>query len=279
MSIARLMQMARAGVPAGGGDVWIDPDLANASYDGVSFSVAGQESVPMGLFFKPDGTKLYVTGEGSDNVYEYSLSTAWDISTTSYLQALNVSGQDTRPQGLFLSSDGMTLYVVGIQNSSIYEYSLSTAWDISTASLSNTLNVSAQDTSPRGLFFSADGSKLYVAGDGGNTILQYNMSVAWSTATASYVQNFSVSAQDANIQDVFLNPDGTKMFVVGVQSDSVHQYSLSTGFDLSSASYDSVSFSVTSQAGVATAITFKSDGSKMYVLDIATDTIYQYSTA
>ena len=257
---------------------WIDPDLANASYDSVSFSVAGQDAVPMGVFFKPDGTKLYVTGEGSDSVYEYDASTAWDVSSASYVQSFSVSGQDASPQGLFFHPDGTTMYVVGITNDSIYEYALSTAWDISTASLSNTLDVSTEDTAPRGLFFSADGSRLYVAGDAGNAINQYSLSTAWDTSTASYVQNFSVSSQDANIQDVFLNPDGTKMFVVGLQNDSAYQYSLSTAFDLSTASYDSVSFSVVSQDGTPTALTFKSDGSKMYVLGITNDTIYQYST-
>jgi len=257
---------------------WTDPDLGNASYDSVSFSVAGQDAVPMGVFFKPDGTKLYVTGEGSDSVYEYDASTAWDVSSASYVQSFSVSGQDASPQGLFFHPDGTTMYVVGITNDSIYEYALSTAWDISTASLSNTLDVSTEDTAPRGLFFSADGSRLYVAGDAGNAINQYSLSTAWDTSTASYVQNFSVSSQDANIQDVFLNPDGTKMFVVGLQNDSAYQYSLSTAFDLSTASYDSVSFSVVSQDGTPTALTFKSDGSKMYVLGITNDTIYQYST-
>ena len=257
---------------------WTDPDLANASYDSVSFSVSGQDTVPMGIFFRPDGTALYMTGEGSDAVYQYSLSTAWDISTASLVQSKSVSAQDTSPQGLFFKPDGTVLYVVGITNDSVYEYSLSTAWDISTASLSNTLNVSTEDTAPRGLFFSADGSRLYVAGDAGNDINQYDMSVAWDTSTASYVQNFSVVSQDANIQDVFFNPDGTKMFVIGLQNDSVYQYSLSTAFDLSSAVYDSVSFSVASQDATPTALAFKDDGSKMYVLGIATDTIYQYST-
>ena len=281
MSVARLMQMAAAGSAGAGPEPsgWTDPDLATASYDSVSFSVAGQDGVPMGVFFKPDGTKLYVTGEGSDSVYEYDASTAWDVSSASYVQSFSVSGQDASPQGLFFHPDGTTMYVVGITNDSIYEYALSTAWDISTASLSNTLDISTEDTAPRGLFFSADGSRLYVAGDAGNDIKQYSLSTAWDTSTASYVQNFSVSSQDANIQDVFLSPDGTKMFVVGLQNDSVYQYSLSTAFDLSTASYDSVSFSVASQDGAPTALTFKSDGSKMYALGIATDTIYQYSTA
>lgn len=51
---------------------WTDPDLANASYDGVSFSVGSQATVPTGLFFKSDGSKMYITNNTTDRVYQYS---------------------------------------------------------------------------------------------------------------------------------------------------------------------------------------------------------------
>ena len=60
MTIARLMQQAAAGVSAGG-VVWTDPDLTNASYDNVSFSVSAKETSPVGIFFNSDGTKCYVS--------------------------------------------------------------------------------------------------------------------------------------------------------------------------------------------------------------------------
>ena len=39
-----------------------------------SFSVTSQGLVPNGVFFKPDGVKMYVVGSGGDSVYEYDLS-------------------------------------------------------------------------------------------------------------------------------------------------------------------------------------------------------------
>jgi hypothetical protein len=57
-----------------GADAW---DVSKAFYSGVSFSVAAQESQPYGLFFKPDGTKMYVIGVVGDDVNEYTLSTPW----------------------------------------------------------------------------------------------------------------------------------------------------------------------------------------------------------
>lgn len=91
--------------------------------------------------------------------------------------------------------------------------------------------------------------------------------------------SFSVSSQDGTPTDIIFNDDGTKMYLVGFNSDSVHQYSLSTGFDLSTASYDSVSFSVSSQDTLPAGITFNGDGTKIYMVGISTDSVYQYSTS
>jgi hypothetical protein len=173
MSIARLMQQAAAGVPTGGGVVWTDPDLANASYDSVSFSVAGQETSPRELFFKPDGLKVYVSGGTGDDINEYDLGTAWDISTASYVQNFSVAAQEGSPNVTF-KPDGTKMYVVGSLNDAVNEYSLSSAWDISTASYVQNFSVSAQENMPYGLFFKSDGSKMYIVGLTNDTIYQYS---------------------------------------------------------------------------------------------------------
>jgi hypothetical protein len=58
----------------------------------------------------------------------------------------------------------------------------------------------------------------------------------------------------------------------------VYQYSLSTGFDLSTISYDNVSFSVASQDTLPIGIAFNNDGSKLYMLGDTSNSVYQYST-
>lgn len=71
MSIARFMQQAAAGVQ-GGGIPW---DISTATYNAVlpEFNVATQDTSPQGVFFKPDGTKMYVIGSAGDAVYEYDI--------------------------------------------------------------------------------------------------------------------------------------------------------------------------------------------------------------
>ena len=47
---------------------------------------------------------------------------------------------------------------------------MSTAWDVSTASYVDAFSFLSQDTEPRGLAFSTDGTKMFMSGNAGNTI-------------------------------------------------------------------------------------------------------------
>lgn len=252
-------------------------DLANASYDSVSFSVATQDTIPTGLFFKPDGTKMYVLGVDQYKVNEYSLSSAWEVNTASYSQNFNASTQDATPTGLFFKPDGTKMYITGQTGQEVNEYSLSSAWNISTASYVQNFSVSAQESSPRGIFFKSDGTKMYIAGPSGDDVNEYSLSSAWDISTASYVQNFSVSAQENNPNSLSFSSNGTKMYVLGSQGDDVNEYSLSSAWDISTASYVRV-FSVATQETSPNAVFFGKDGTKLYIAGSVNATVYQYST-
>ena len=200
-------------------------DIANASYDSVSFSVATQDNGPLAIFFKPDGTKMYMLGFNGDRVYQYSLSTAWDLSTTSYDSvSFSIASQDGVGVGLAFKDDGTKMYMIGNSSSTVYQYSLSTAWDVSSASYDSvSFSVSTQESNTRGVTFKSDGTKMYVVGDTEN-VHAYTLSTAWDLSTASYASElFSVATQDASLRDVRFNGDGTKMFILGGSNDAVFQ--------------------------------------------------------
>jgi sugar lactone lactonase YvrE len=239
------------------------------------FSVAAQETAPSGLFFKPDGTKMYVCGTTGDDVNEYDLSTAWDITTAAYLQNFSVATQDTAPTGVFFNSDGLQMYIVGQSSDAVQEYALSSAWDISSATHTQSFSVAAQDTSPQDLFFKPDGTKMYVLGQTGDDVNEYSLSTPWDISTASYVQNFVVTTQDAAPTGLFFKSDGTKMYICGSASDSVNEYNLSSAWDISTARYFQL-FPVGSQDGTPNGIFFKSDGLKMYMVGSENDSVFEY---
>jgi len=284
MSISRLMQMGASagGEPEGAWDLsyaYYDPpaawDVSTANFI-QDFSVSSQEAVPRGLFFKPDGTKMYVVGNSGDNVLEYDLSTAWDVSSASFLQGFSVSAQDTVPQGVFFKPDGTKMYVVGDSGNDVNEYDLSTAWDVSSASFLQNFSVSAQETGPTDIFFKPDGTKMYVVGNSGDDVNEYDLSTAWDISSASYLQNFSVSAQETDPQGLFFKPDGLKMYVVGLIGDDVNEYDLSTAWDVSTASFLQ-NFSVSVQETSPSGLFFKPDGTRMYVTGYIDDRVQEYN--
>jgi DNA-binding beta-propeller fold protein YncE len=137
--------------------------------------------------------------------------------------------------------------------------------------------VSSQASSPQGLAFKPDGTKMYVANY--NTgVYEYNLSTGFDLSTASYNQfGAKDSGQTSQISSISFSPNGDKAWIVDYGNDDIDEYDLSTAWDISTLSY-SRSFSVASQATLPTFVIFKTDGSKMYVMDSITDTVYQYTT-
>jgi DNA-binding beta-propeller fold protein YncE len=244
-----------------------------------SFSVAAQDTSPRGLAFNTDGTKMFFVGDTGDSVYEYTLSTGFDASTAVYSQNFSVSAQDTAPRDIAFNSDGTKMFVIGQQNDSVYEYTLSTGFDVSTASYVDAFSVSAQETTPNGIAFNTVGTKMFVVGQTGDAVNEYTLSTGFDVSTTTYSQNFSVAAQDTAPQSMTFNTDGTKMFVVGASTaDAVYEYTLGTGFDVSTATY-SQNFSVAAQNSQPRGLSFNSVGTKMFVTGDgsgATD-VYEYN--
>jgi len=256
-------------------------DIASASYDSVSFSPVSQDLDPRNVIFNANGTKMYILGFNNDTVYQYSLSTAFDVSTASYDSvSFSVSSQESSPYGIAFNNDGTKMYIIGTTNDTVYQYSLSTAFDVSTASYDSvSFSVASEETFPYNLAFNSDGTKMYISGGGSGSVSQYSLSTAFDVSTASYDSvSFSVDSQDDIPTGIAFNSDGTKMYMVGRQNDSVFQYSLSTAFDVSTASYDSVSFSVASEEANTYGLDFSSDGTKMYIIGTDNKSVYQYTT-
>jgi DNA-binding beta-propeller fold protein YncE len=82
---------------------------------------------------------------------------------------------------------------LGLRGDDINVYTLSTGFDISTAAYSTLFSVAAQETSPTGVAFNADGTKMFVTGYAQNNVNQYNLSTGFDTSTASYSQSFFCS--------------------------------------------------------------------------------------
>jgi SpoU rRNA methylase family enzyme len=249
-------------------------DISLATFE-KTFSVVNQDTAPQGVVFNTDGTKMFIIGSTGDDVNEYNLSTSFDVATAVYSQNFSVSAQDLTPTGIAFNTDGTKMFFTGAAGDSVYEYNLSTGFDVSTAVYSQNFSVAAQDTTPQDITFNTDGSKMFIVGSAGDSVYEYALSTGFDVSTASFVDSFSVAGQETAPVGIAFNADGTKMFVLGATGDDVNEYSLSTGFDVSTAVY-SQSFSVVAQDSVSLGMTFNNDGTKMYIVGDTGDAVYQY---
>jgi len=255
-----------------------DPyNLSGAVYDNISLSVASEATDPQGIAFNADGTKIFVVDASGDDVNEYSLSTAYNVSTGSFVRNFSLASQDSNPQDIAFNTNGTKMFVVGYTGQDVNEYTLSTGFDISTASYSQNFSVASQDTGPAGLAFNTDGTKMFISGITNDNVYEYTLSTGFDVSTASFVDSFSFSAQVTDPRGIEFNSDGTILYLVDRSTDSVYQYNLTVGFDISTASYSGASFSVASQDTNPHCAIFNGTGSKMYVTGRGTDIIYQYS--
>ena len=261
-------------------------DIANAVDESVSYTPSNPPfSSVMAYTFNSDGTKLYSVVQGVP--WQHELSTAFDVSTASAI-GYNYTAdiQDNNARFVTFNPAGTKMYLGGVVNNTIYQYSLNSAFDLAGASVSrdtsktftitNASGVSSVNLN--GMIFNNDGTKMYITNS--DRIEQYSLSTAYDISTASYDSiNFVVTSQETSPTDAKFNSDGTKLFVIGSGSDAAHRYTLSTAYDLSTISYDNISFNVLSKVGNARSLNFNNDGSKMYISHLNGGAIYQWTTS
>ena len=247
-------------------------DISSLSLNN-TFDISTVSVTANGGFFKPDGTVLYFHDNQADTILQYPLTTAWDLSTVgSTTGNVAVGSQDTNIRGPAFSADGTKMYTGGYMNDKYFQYTLSTAWDVTSASYSNkSVSFASVDAGSSIMHWKSDGSSFFSVGSVNDTVYRWDLTTAWDISTASNVSNFTISSVFNIPYGVSLNPDGTKMYIVGrtVNSDyELRQYSLSTAFDITTASYDSVLWDYVSDGGQTGALEhlfFGSSGARLYL--------------
>ena len=202
-----------------------------------------------------------------------------NISRASYTgKSVSVNARDTAPSGITFSADGTKMFVLGDTGNNVVVYNLSTAWDVSTAGFSYESGALQTETAPTGIAFSSDGLKMYVVGTVGDSVQEYTLATPWtiSTSALTAAASFSILSQDTTSGGLAFSSTGNKMWVVGSTGDAVYEYTLSTPWSVSTASF-TTSFNVATQTTSAGDICFSADGKYMLVVDSSTDIIYQYT--
>ena len=132
----------------------------------------------------------------------------------------------------------------------------------------------------KGFTWNANGTKLYTLQYSGTSsekrIVEYGLSSAWDLTTTSSNGNFDYSSQDNWPFNIQWGDSGSKLYILGTDSNVIYQYNASTAYQITSGLSYSNSFSFSGQ-GSLRCFCFKPDGSKMFMADGFG--VYEYTTS
>lgn len=247
-----------------------------------NFFTVNKESVyPTDLFFKDDGTRMYVISSNvGDKIIEYNLDVAWDVRTAKYSTEMSVGQGEGTPLGLFIGDNGTKLYVAGDSKNAILQYDLNPAWDISSASYVRLYDVSSQTTSPRAVNFKPDGSRMFVLGE--QYVYEYSVTSNWNISAqlngsnnVTYNTALYTYSREYSPTGMFWKSDGSKLFVIGTAGDNVEVWNTPGNWSLLNTSHSQASNGLATYQPNPQGVAFSSDGSRMYAI-ANPDAVFQY---
>ena len=239
---------------------WDVSTIGSADQSDTFESDSGDYNSVGGLFFKPDGTKFY-TAVASDNaIKQYDCGSAWDVSSMSGSDVATRDSLQGDVTGVFISTDGLRIWYCDYATDKVYQWNLSTAWDITTGSADSTSY--SVEANPFGIAMKTDGTKFYLVNDGEDEIQEF-------TAGKSCPNDFS-STSDldgmTNLPEntIFLQTDDTPSYW-WKQSDNTwkkdpkatveENFSSSSGWTLSNSAISNNSITCTGSGESYKAIT------------------------
>jgi plastocyanin len=263
------------------------PNIIKGSYVNQSSVAIGNEVD--GMFIRENGLDLFTssisdtgTAAGTERIKQYSMSTAWDVTTVSFVRELDVSADFSYCTGIEFRPDGTQMFVVGGIGDSykLISYNLSTPWDISTATKLHERFV----TSPGGVRISPDGSTLFLlfASNSGE-LNQYNLGTAWNITTYADILSPQkqlnlelLTGETINLGFSF-SFDGLKLFTTGQSNSKIYEISLTSVYDLEGATLIN-DFYVGSELDNPSDVFLKPDNTKFIVSGGSSDKLFEYLT-
>lgn len=198
---------------------------------GSSFTDSANLISAAGIAFKTNRTEMYVADaaiSGGGKIHQYSLSTVDDITTASHAGFVALpSGY--YPNGIVFSPDGETMFVSAYGGGSIHRvfmYSLSTAWDITTATKSTQEIDFSGDLGGVAVFsgslmLSGDGLTLYVGSRISKLTFIYSLMGEHNITEAILARSAPITDKTVTKSASMFSSDGSKLISISTGVGSV----------------------------------------------------------
>ncbi|HAS84665.1 MAG TPA: hypothetical protein DCS23_01125 [Candidatus Yonathbacteria bacterium] len=241
---------------------------------------------PRGVTISPDGAFVYVTNYNSSSVSMYSRNT----STGALSAKTDYATGGVNSFDVTVSTDGASVYVTNSGTNTVSMFSrVATAVGFESGTHSGTAQTGSVSSASVGLIatsdgtlssktdyvagaspfavtISADGTSVYVANTGSNSVSMYSRNT--STGALSAKTDYATGGSP---RGVAISADGTSVYVANYGSASVSMYSRNTSTGTLSPKTDYATGA--SPYGV----TISADGTSVYVANFASASVSRYS--
>jgi len=272
---------------SGGGSAQIESTVATGSSiaagQAVSVNAAG-EFVPFDGSLPLFGVASAAAGSGATTTITSVAQFAGTVVTFANASELNGEVKDIDLTTAALDS-GNTFALTGVikwngdgtgftrlASNTLTDYSLSVAYDLTTAVAGASLSLAGDDSQMNEFCFGKGGNKLYTIGLANDDIYEYNLSSPYAGATASLVTSLSIPA--LTYQGIDISADGKYILVVEDGSDTARMYTLGTAFSVATGALTSTSPVIANQIRDCL---IGSTGDKIFILDDSGNAIEEYS--
>lgn len=209
---------------------------ANIVWQKTSPMIGGDsDDDPTGIFFKPDGSRMFIPCPLNDYIKQFNLPTPWDVGT------ITAAGQSpaltTLGYGLLFSPDGRKLYTTGMTYGfpSTYffsQYQLGTAWDVTTmgSRVDKAYSDAALDGEATAISASADGRRFYVSNlKVGSELYLFELATPWDITTATLIGKDWENSDypgliDSQTYAHYMVPSEDKLYVFGYDNPISQNY-------------------------------------------------------
>ncbi len=216
-----------------------------------------------------------------------------------FVQTKDVSSDTTGIRGINFKPDGTRLYITNREDdlsAYIIEYSLTTPFDISTATISFTggrpkgtaLTCAAEGVGqmnyPHSIEFNPEGTRMFITTNEGIGsfsfgVWQFKLTTPWDSTSLVCEKIYEIAISDENqLRTLAFKPDGTRMFIGGIKNDKLRQYDLANPFDLrSGVTPGGTSDSLNSADDSMRNIQFNPDGTQLFFAGNGNTRMNKYS--
>ncbi len=255
-----------------------EADITTMSATGDRIDINPPQTSPQGMDTHPSGTKFWTIGTNPDELTEWPLSIAWDLTSVGSPTSFDFTGTNNSFDGQW-NGAGTKFYALTDQTATeIQEYAASTPYLASSLTDNSSNYTVTDDANPRAMFLDkAAGLKLFILGQTSDRVYEYTLSTKDDISTAgTSIGSYLFSGELATGDGLTFNPDMTKMYINS--TTEVFEYNLTTPGTLAGGVtlVDSFPPAIIGSSAL-TGLSFRTDnGSALYMTDRTIDVIHEF---